>query len=407
MVQHSRKIRVLYSFPHKIGAARICYTAWQQVSGLAAAGADVFLQTGAVQRPVPPEVRVSTTIARGKFRVPYKLLGRNRALALHDHIVARRLRHLAGQIDIIHTWPLGALETLKAAQELGIPTVLERPNAHTGFAYETVQRECERLGVFLPSGHEHAFQPDVLEKEDQEYRLATRLLCPSEFTRQTFLDRGFPPHSLVRHIYGYDEKAYFPGPRNPDPLRGLTMLFVGVCAVRKGLHFALDAWLNSPAHQNGQFLIAGEFLPAYREKLSAQLAHPSVRVLGHRNDIPELMRSSDILVLPSIEEGFGLVCTEAMGSGCVPLVSEACTDICHHMRNALVHRIGDVHTLAQHIALLHDNRELLAQLRENGLHIAPSITWTAAGVRLLEIYREIVALNRLESVSPPFLAASA
>ena len=36
--------------------------------------------------------------------------------------------------------------------------------------------------------------------------------------------------------------------------------------------------------------------------------------LGHRTDVPELMRSSDALLLPSIEEGFGLVCTEAIGS---------------------------------------------------------------------------------------------
>jgi len=33
-----KPIRVLYSFPHKLGADRICYTAWQQVNGLAAAG---------------------------------------------------------------------------------------------------------------------------------------------------------------------------------------------------------------------------------------------------------------------------------------------------------------------------------------------------------------------------------
>ena len=64
------------------------------------------------------------------------------------------------------------------------------------------------------------------------------------------------------------------------------------------------------------------------DKLAPMLSHPSVRVLGHRNDVPELMRQSDILVLPSIEEGFGLVITEAMGSGCVPLASEACTEIC-------------------------------------------------------------------------------
>src|SRR5581483_11822315 len=286
-------------------------------------------------------------------------------------------------------------ETLQTAKDLGIPTLLERPNAHTRFAYEVVQRECQRLGVPLPPRHEHAYQPDVLGREEQEYRLATRLLCASDFSRQTFLDRGFPPSSIARHIYGYDETTYFPAPRSSDdPDRGLTMLFVGVCAVRKGLHFALDAWLRSPAHRSGQFLIAGEFLPAYRQKLAAQLAHPSIHVLGHRNDIPQLMRLSDILVLPTIEEGFGLVCTEAMGSGCVPLVSEACTELCRHLENALVHRVADVPALTHHITLLHENRPLLHRLRENGLRLAPSITWTAAGSRLLEIYRQVIAEHR-------------
>ena len=34
-------VRVLYSFPQKIGAGRVCYTAWEQVRGLHAAGATV------------------------------------------------------------------------------------------------------------------------------------------------------------------------------------------------------------------------------------------------------------------------------------------------------------------------------------------------------------------------------
>ena len=49
------------------------------------------------------------------------------------------------------------------------------------------------------------------------------------------------------------------------------MLFVGVCAVRKGVHFALEAWLKSPASKDGTFLIAGEFLPDYQEKLAPML----------------------------------------------------------------------------------------------------------------------------------------
>ena len=65
-----------------------------------------------------------------------------RAVALHDRIVASRIEKMVGQIDIIHTWPLGALETLKTAARLGIPTVLERPNANTRFAMEVVQRNA-------------------------------------------------------------------------------------------------------------------------------------------------------------------------------------------------------------------------------------------------------------------------
>jgi glycosyltransferase involved in cell wall biosynthesis len=383
-------VRVLYSFPHRIGTGRICYTAWEQVRGLAEAQADVLVLPASVHRPLPEGVRVAATLARGRFRLPFRVVGQMRALALHDRLVARRLPKLAGKIDIVHTWPLGALETLRVASRLGIPTVLERPNAHTRFAYDVVQEECERLGIALPPDHEHAFNDGVLRKEEAEYELADRLLCPSEFVVETFFERGFPREKLVRHIYGFDEETFFPSAEPRDEGAGLTMLFVGVAAVRKGLHFALEAWLRSPASQDGSFLIAGDVLPAYGELLSTQLAHPSVHVLGHRTDVADLMRRSDLLVLPSIEEGFGLVCTEALGSGCVPLVSDACTDVCRHLENALVHRVGDVGALEEHITMLHHDRPQLSRLRDGCLRTAPDVTWTAAGTRLLDVYREVV-----------------
>lgn len=390
MVQGSR-IRVLYSFPLRLGADRICYTAWQQVNGLAHAGADVLVFPASISKALPPNVRVSPTLAWRKLRAPYRILGTMRAVALHDRIVARRLPKLTREIDIVHTWPLGAVETLKAAARLGIPTVLERPNANTRFAMEVVRTECERLSVTLPPDHEHAYNESKLLKEEQEYRLATRLLCPCEFVVRTFLGQGYGRQQLARHIYGYDDKVYFPSSELRDPTRGLTMLFVGVCAVRKGLHYALEAWLRSPAAKTGTFLIAGEFLPAYKEKLAHMLSHSSIRVLGHRNDVPELMRKSDLLILPSIEEGFGLVIAEAMGSGCVPLASEACTEICSHMKTGLMHRIGDVGALTQHITMLHEDRSLLEKLRVGCLDTAPSVTWNAAGRTLLEVYRETIA----------------
>jgi glycosyltransferase involved in cell wall biosynthesis len=396
----NERVRVLYSFPLRLGSERICYTAWQQVNGLAAAGAVVLVFPASLGRPVASGVQVIPTLARGRFRIPYRLLGTARAVAMHDRIVARRIGKLAGQIDIIHTWPTGALETLKAAVRIGVPTVLERPNANTRFAMEVVQRECERLGVSLPPDHEHAFNEEKLRIEEEEYRLADRLLCPSAFTVRTFLDRGYPKEKLARHIYGFDEKVYYPGSESRNSRGGLTMLFVGVCAVRKGVHYALEAWLKSPASKDGTFLIAGEFLPVYREKLASMLTHPSVKVLGHRNDVPELMRKSDILVLPSIEEGFGLVIAEAMGSGCVPLASEACTEICDHMKTGLMHRVGDVDTLTQHITMLQEDRALLKKLRSASLEVAPTVTWTAAGRVLLDVYRETIAAHRVGMAGP-------
>lgn len=394
MREGSERVRVLFSFPLRLGADRICGIAWQQVNGLAAAGAHVLVFPASISRPVRPDVRVSPTLARGKLRLPYKILGTMRACALHDRIVAHRLKKLVGKIDIIHAWPLGALETLETARRLGIPTALERCNAHTGFAMEVVQKECDRLGIVLPPDHEHAFDAEKLRKEESEYRLATRVLCPSDFVVKTFLDKGYPREQLARHTYGYDEKVFYPSNEPRDPRRGLTMISVGVCAVRKGLHYALEAWLRSPASKDGTFLIAGEFLPDYQKKLAPMLAHSSVKVLGHRNDVPELMRKSDILVLPSIEEGFGLVIAEAMGSGCVPLASEACTEICSHMKTGLMHRVGDVEALTQHISMLHEDRALLERLRTASLEAAPGVTWAAAGRVLLDAYRETIAAHR-------------
>jgi glycosyltransferase involved in cell wall biosynthesis len=405
-----RPIRVLYSFPHKIGAGRICYTAWQQVKGLSAAGADVLVFPGVLHKAFPQSIEVRQTLARGRLRIPYKAIGTMRALALHDHIVSQRIEKLSGQIDIIHCWPSASLKTLKTARRLGIPTVLERPNAHTRFAYEAVQQESRRIGVTLPRDNEYAFKTDVLLREEEEFDRADYLLCASDFSLKTFIDRGFPREKLRKHRYGFDEKSFYPDLNRAESHnrnRGLTMLFAGDAAVRKGLHFALEAWLQSPAHCEGKFLIAGGILPEYAEKFSTMLAHPSVEVLGYRNDVPELMRKCDLFVLPSIEEGYGLVCVEAIGSGSVPLVSEACTDDCRHMENALVHPIGDVQMLENHISMLHEDRALLARLRAGCHASAPHLTWTAAGVRLLEVYREILArpASGLSAAAPAYPAA--
>jgi glycosyltransferase involved in cell wall biosynthesis len=383
-------VRVLHSYPNRIGADRICLTAWHQVSGVAAAGASVFAHPGQVARELPREVQVKPTLARGNLRVPYRVLGRRRAPVLHDHVVARRLPKLRGRIDIVHAWPGGALETLRVARALGIPTVLERPNAHTRFAYEVVRTESERIGMTLPPDHEHAHNADLLRREEEEFRAADRLLCPSDFVLRSFREEGFAEKNLARHTYGFDESAFYPdeGPR--DSARPLTALFVGHNALRKGLHYGLEAWRRSPASSEGRFLVVGELPAGYAEKISSLLDQPTVEVLGPRHDVAELYRSSDIFVLPTLEEGSPLACLEALGSGCVPVVSDVCAGVCRHMENALVHTVGDVDALTEHLTKLHDDRGLLERLRAGALASASELTWKSAGSRLLDVYREVV-----------------
>ncbi len=390
ITREPERVRVLYSFPHKIGAARICTTAWYQVAGVAAAGAEVLVFPGAIHKPLPSGIRVRPTLGRGRLRIPYRLLGRLRALELHDRIVARRLGGIAQEVDVVHVWPLAARHTLASAKALGVPTVLERPNAHTRLAYEVVRAESDRLRVPLPPDHEHAYNEEVLRREEEEYRMADYLLCPSDFVIASFVEEGFQPGKLLRHDYGFDPSVYFPGDRLAANPPGLTVLFAGVAAVRKGLHFALEAWSRSSISEQGRFMIAGAFLPAYRDHLSAELDRPSVEMLGYRTDVPDLMRRSDALVLPSLEEGSALVCAEAMACGCVPLVSDAASGHAKHMVNALIHRAGDVETLAEHMTLLQKDRSLLRRLKAGALASAPDATWESAGRTLLAAYEHAV-----------------
>ena len=387
-------VRVMYSFPNKLGAGRICWTAWQQVFGLVNAGANLTVIAASTLSTPPGSVRLVKSLCIGRLRIPFRLIGARRALLLHDWIAARWLDRHAAEIDIVHVWPLGALRTIRAAKKHNIPTVLERPNTHTEFAYQTVEEECNRIGVTMPKGFEHKFDASILTHEIKEYSESDYLLCPSDFVKKTFIERNFPDEKLLRHQYGYDDKLYWPGRQGIDSNAGLVMIYAGLCTPRKGLHHALQAWLASDACRNGRFLICGEFMPGYRQKLSEMLGNSSVEVLGHCNNLPELMRQADIFVLPTVEEGSALVTYEARGSGCVLVVSDASGAVCSHMYDGLVHEARDVDSLTSHINLLERDRQLLARLRQASLSSLNQLTWSAAGNRLLEIYGKIISAHR-------------
>lgn len=380
-------LRVLYSFPTRIGVPGIGTTAWHQVAGLVAAGCRVTVFCGSCEKPIPGVHRVVQTMRCAGLRIPYRLLGDDRAFQFHDGQVARALRREPGAFDVVHGWPLGSLETLRAARDAGVTCFLERPNAHTRFAYDVVAREHERIGLPVPPTHTHAFNAARLAREEAEYALADKLLCPSEFVARTFATNGFAASSLARHQYGYSPDAFSPrGPhRDGAPF---TVLSVGRCEPRKGLHYALDAWHESgAAAAGGRFIICGNFVPGYREFLRPQLCHPSVEERGFVTNVDAAMREADVVVVPSIEEGSALVTYEARGTGCVLLASSAAGAIGEDGTEILLHEPRDVSRLRQQMTELGADRQRLESMRARSLSSTPALTWAHAARVLLGQYR--------------------
>jgi glycosyltransferase involved in cell wall biosynthesis len=384
-------VRVLYSFPDRLGgSAGINVAALHQILGLLDLGIEVVLYCTSLHREIRSAAGIVRTLSVGSVRIPHRVLGRQRSYRYHDWRVARALPSIGG-IDLVHCWPQATVQTCTAARTLGIKTIREVPNTHTAHAFEVVTRERQKLGMQPVAGHSHTFAREVLELEEEEYRLADCLLVPSEYSKQTFLERGFEPRKLALHQFGFDPDMFFPRQHAADSGRPLRALFAGRGEARKGLHYALDAWLASgvPA-RGGRLAICGNFIPGYREVLGDRLNHPSIDLLGYVSDLGAVMRAHDIFLYPAIEDGSALVTYMAQGSGCVLVVSEAAGARCVHGIDGLVHTPGDVRTLTEHIQLLDRDRSLLARLGTAAARSARELTWKRAAEQLADIYRQTV-----------------
>ena len=389
------QLSILYSFPLRIGEPGIGWTAWNQVTELVAAGHRVHLVAGSIGRPIGGLASVTTSLSVGRMRVPHRLIGRERAFAWHDRVAARSAAVLS--LDAVHGWPLGSRRTFDQARLRGVPSLREVPNTHTHHAYTVVAAEDASLGLIAPTGSSHAFNARRLAEENAEWSSATALLVPSDAVANTFLACGFAPERLLRHRYGYRPSVAPRGAARPtaDPF---TAVFLGRGEPRKGLHYALQAWVGSTASQRGRFLIFGEMRDDYRRVLAPLLAHPSVEERGFTRDPDLVLAWADVLLLPSIEEGSALVSYEAQAVGCVPLVSVAVGAVLDDGVQGLVHEVGDVDTLTRQLDLVSGDAGVLSTLRAAAIAAAPRLTWSAATDALVAAYRQAAVLERGSSV---------
>ena len=108
--------------------------------------------------------------------------------------------------------------------------------------------------------------------------------------------------------------------------QGPVLLMAGRFAAQKGHALMLDAMPAILAAQpRATLLIAGDgpLLWDVARQVARRGLAGSVRLLGHRGDLPELMAAADLLVLPSRFEGLPLVALEAMAAGLPIVASDA------------------------------------------------------------------------------------
>jgi glycosyltransferase involved in cell wall biosynthesis len=101
-----------------------------------------------------------------------------------------------------------------------------------------------------------------------------------------------------------------------------------------------------------------------------RLAHPdgvAVRFLGVHRDIGDLLGACDCYVLPSLREGLGLSCVEAMAAGCPAVATTVggLPEVLTDGVDGLAIPPGDAPAMARAILRLLQDRELAARLAAN------------------------------------------
>jgi glycosyltransferase involved in cell wall biosynthesis len=151
----------------------------------------------------------------------------------------------------------------------------------------------------------------------------------------------------------------------------LKLLFIGNVIRRKGLHLVLQA-LNRLPVETWQLDIAGSLSvdPGYAATLHHQAGRMKMgaQVIFHgtlsKADLSRLLWDSQVLVVPSSYEGYGIVYLEAMSFGVLPLASTAgaAQEIITHGQDGFLVDPQDAGGLAAIIQDLYQDREKLCRM---------------------------------------------
>jgi starch synthase len=276
-------------------------------------------------------------------------------------------------LDAVYAYDTCARDIFEVAKQRGIRCIFDQPTGYYRASLHIVGEERELKPEWASTLSGILDSPEKLARKDREIALADAIVVASTFTERTMKEY---PHPLSVPIFRVPYGAPPVGePRQPtrreDPLR---VLYVGQMGQRKGVAYLLEAMdrLGVAA----KLTLLGRPITVPPVLKQALERHRWIESAPH-TEVLRLMREHDVLVFPSLFDGFGLVMLEAMAQGTPVIATTNCAapDFFDDGRDGFIVPIRSSEAIAARLTQLAEDRDLLAQMSEAARQKAVKCTW--------------------------------
>ena len=299
---------------------------------------------------------------------------------LESHLYTLRVaRRYVPDADVIYAYEYTALEAFKRAKAEGVARILDFPSLNSR-QYEILQREEKQRFPELVTRNDAYFDRKFeirQARRDQEMEAADVVITNSSLTRRSHIAGGASPDKIFAVPYGAPPALERLGGRAEDQNARLRLLWAGTFGLRKGAHYLLDAWRLGKLGRVATLDIFG----AVTLPRCLMGALPDGMTLRGSVDQATLFSGfdrSDVLIFPTLSDGFGMVVTEALARG-LPVITTnqaGAADLIVNGKNGLIVEAGDAEALAEAVLWCLDNRSALQDMRQAALETARSWQWS-------------------------------
>lgn len=290
-------------------------------------------------------------------------------------------RCLDGNLTAVYGYEYSARHTFARARELGLATIYDVPAPEPRFVQDILDRQVARFPELQTPFYWHtaAREPRRIAYRRAEWNLADRVIAASGFTRDSFARAGCDISKVRVVPYGAPvpadrEEALRGGSKDGEPLR---CLWAGTFSIRKGAHYLLEAWQQADLGSHAQLDVFGS------QGLPARLIAPAPAGVTFHGPVSRaaLMthyHRADLLLFPTLCDGFGMVATEAWSRGLPVLTTPhaGAADLLRPGENGLSVPPADTPALAAMLSWCLDHRRELRQMRAAAHATAAGWQWS-------------------------------